>query len=444
MKKSDSELLFNLSAEAGVLGSAILDKFTLHEVRNLLPDETCFVKPEHRTLYRVLLDLASTNGDKWDMIVIRARLNELGLLKAIGGVDYLVRLADAVPCPSNAGYYAGLVADAHKRRLIAEYAESITRKASEAGSTEDLYTKAAAGLQSILETGQRADDCEYLGDIVSLLTFDNADQYISTGFNSLDDAFYGLGAGHVIIIAGRPSMGKTAMMLNMALPLAKETRPVAFFSLEMTKKDLADRIVSSESKIDLACIMRGWLTDEQKERIQQVKSDLAAIPLIIDTTKPLTPERLRSRIFYLKQTKGIEAVFVDYLQLMHADVKKGQSRYEAITDISTQLKSIALSMEIPIVVGCQLNRLVEGRDDKRPRLSDLRDSGSIEQDADVVCLLHRPSYYPQQKQDKNERYPGTVQDDTAAEIIIAKNRRGITGMVPMDFYGRFCTFTENK
>jgi replicative DNA helicase len=255
---------------------------------------------------------------------------------------------------------------------------------------------------------------------------------LDTGFYELNDKTCGLQPGEMIIVAGRPSMGKTSFALNVAEHIGVDDKtPVAFFSLEMGKQQLAERFLCSRSFVDLQRVRKGILTSDEYQKINQISGELYEAPIFIDDTSSLTPLELRAKSRRLKSQHDIRAIFVDYLQLMHMGAVV-ESRQQEISTISRYLKALARELNIPVVVLSQLNRSPEDREGHRPRMSDLRESGSIEQDADVVILLHREDYYHRGEKDYKE--------DNSAEVIIAKQRNGPTGNVPLRFFEKFARF----
>ncbi len=435
MTTKQENMLTSVESEAAVLGAMMLDRAVVPIAENILRDEMYFSNLEYRMIYRLLLDINKRNNSGWDIVCFRDELKKRNQLNAVGGVEALVEIANTTPSSANCLYYSNIVLDKYKRRRLCEYADNLKLTVGQ-GDIEDIFNHAEKDFRAILEEGGKSDAMILLESALDGVNFSDESTYIATGFPSLDNVINGLGKGHLIVVAGRPGMGKTSFMLNIA-DLISETHPVGFYSLEMTAEDLMQRMICARSGVNLEltrkCYRNSW-TEEITARIAVTKSILKQHKICIDETKPLTPDRLRTRIYWLQKKHGVKAVFVDYLQLMRVDGKT-TGLYETVTRLSQELKSIALQLEIPIVVGCQLNRAVENREVKRPRLSDLRDSGSIEQDADVVILLNRPGYYKMQAGE-------TGANLNEAEIDIAKNRRGHTMTFQMTFEPGLCKFNE--
>ncbi len=424
----------DLEAEMSLLGSLMLDREVIGLVIPAIPRHQAgrFYKPEHRLIYEALLDLYD-NGTAIDLVILRDELSRRGILEKVGGVDSLVQLVQSVPSAANAEYYAAIVRDkALLRELIAcsgeiiddayaarEPAPEILDKAEQRFFmvTEQRITEEAQGLSGLLEETFRQiqdRDGNYLTGV-------------ATGFLEMDDMTSGLQPGELIIVAARPSMGKTAFGLNLAEYMAvNENQPTIFFSMEMSKQQVAQRILCSRGKVDSHRLRRGMLNTHEIKQLQMICDELRDAPLFIDDTPGMTVLELRAKARRMWLQHGLKAVFIDYLQLMHTP--GAESRQQEIAIISRGLKALGRELSVPIIALAQLNRGTEGRDGHRPRMSDLRESGAIEQDADVIMLLHRPAYY-----DPNE-------EPNVAEIIIAKQRNGPTGTIKLHFDSRSTRF----
>ena len=379
-----------------------------------------------------MLDLYD-KGSAIDLVILRDELSRRGDLEKVGGVEYLVQLVQSVPSAANAEFYAGIVRDKALLRDLISASGAIIDEAYTAHDevaaildraeqqffmvTEQRVANEAVGLSSLLEqTFQQIQDRE--GNYLT---------GAPTGFLELDDLTSGLQPAELIIVAARPSMGKTAMGLNLAEHMAvNENMPVVFFSMEMSRQQVAQRILCSRGRIDSHRLRRGMLNEQEIRQLQMICDELRDAPLFIDDTPGMTVLELRAKARRLWLQHKIKAIFIDYLQLMHTP--GAESRQQEIAIISRGLKALGRELNVPIVSLAQLNRGTEGRDGHRPRMSDLRESGAIEQDADVVMLLHRPSYY-----DPNE-------DPNVAEVIIAKQRNGPTGTVKLHFDARSTRF----
>ncbi|HDS84904.1 MAG TPA: replicative DNA helicase [Phycisphaerales bacterium] len=428
-------------AEAAVLGSMILDRDCISSMIELIrPDY--FSRTEHRLIYDGLLRLYEANSSI-DLVLLRDELKKMDCLEAVGGVEYLVKVAEAVPSAANAEYYAAIVREkAMLRELARTCAEIMQDACDEAGDvsekldsaeqkvfavTEKKITGAAVPVKNLITEAFEAIEARKGSHVTGL----------ETGFEELNQLLCGLQKGEMIIVAARPSMGKTSFALNMAeYQAADEDIPVVIFSLEMSRQQLVERILCSRSGVDSQLVRKGMLSTEQFAELTRAGGELFEKPLFIDDTPGLTPMMIRGKCRRLKSQYDIQAVYVDYMQLMSLG-GYAESRQQEISTISRQLKALARELEVPVVVLSQLNRAAEGREGHRPRMSDLRESGSIEQDADVIILLHREAYYHRHDPGWEEENPDKA---NTAEIIVAKQRNGPTDVVNLVFDGRLTRF----
>lgn len=431
----------DLGAEAAVLGSMIVDPRCIGDVVEAIKRDA-FYHTEHRVIFDALIALFEKNrGEGIDGLLVRSELERCNQMEAIGGAGYLQRIIETVPSSANVQYYAEIVKEKMLLRETIAAATEILRDAydesSEAGEKLDEAERKIFAI-----TDKRiANAAEALKDLVTR-TFELIEKRdgthitgLGTGYYELDDKTCGLQKGEMIIIAARPSMGKTALALNIAEHMGiVEKIPLAIFSLEMGKQQLAERFLCSYSGVDAQLVRKGMLGTEHYQKLVEACGVTSEAPIYIDDTSALTPLELRAKARRLRSAHGIRCIVVDYLQLMHIDSKRIESRQQEITTISRYLKSLARELDVPVVVLSQLNRSPEGREDHRPRMSDLRESGSIEQDADVVMLLHREDYY--------HRGEEGYEPDNTAEVIIAKQRNGPTGTVKLMFREK-CTRFEN-
>lgn len=425
-------------AEAAVLGSMILDPECIGRIVETMKAEA-FSKPEHQLIFEGLVTLYE-DRNAIDLVLLRDTLKKQGRLTAAGGVDYLVRVAESVPNAASVDYYARIVQEKHMLRELAYTCQEILQDAcDEVGAadekldlaeqkifriTEQKIAGSAVPIKNLLHEAFEAIESRKGSDVTG----------ISTGYRMLNQQLSGLQRGEMIIIAGRPSMGKTSFAMNMAEYIGADAGlPVVIFSLEMSKQQLVERILCSRSRIDSQIVRRGLINTEQHNLLVQTASELNDKPIFIDDTPGLTPLVIRAKCRRLKSHYDIQAVFIDYLQLMSLGANV-ESRQQEISTISRYLKSLARELNVPVVVLSQLNRSAEIREGHRPRMSDLRESGSIEQDADVILLLHREDYYHRGEPDYEET--------NKAEIIIAKQRNGPTGTVELLFNGRCTRFEE--
>jgi replicative DNA helicase len=431
----------DLGAEAAVLGSMIVEPRCIGDVIEVLKRDA-FYHTEHRLIFDVVLALFEKNrGEGIDGLLVRSELERRNQMDEIGGVEYLQRVLETVPSSANVQYYAEIVREKMLlRETIAAATEILQDAYEDSGTASEKLDEAERKIFSV--TDKRVTGAAVaLKDLVTR-TFELIEKRegthvtgLATGYYELDDLTCGLQKGEMIIIAGRPSMGKTGLALNVAEHVGViEKIPTAIFSLEMGRQQLAERFLCSYSGVDAQLVRKGMLSTEHFQKLVEACGVISEAPIYIDDTSALTPLELRAKARRLKSAYGIRCLFVDYLQLMHVDSKKIESRQQEITTISRYLKALARELEIPVVVLSQLNRSPEGREDHRPRMSDLRESGSIEQDADVIMLLHREDYYHRGEEDH--------EPDNTAEVIIAKQRNGPTGTVKMTFREK-CTRFEN-
>ena len=422
----------SIEAEMSVLGAMILDNEVINLVIPIL-NKLSFYKTAHRELYQAIVDIYD-KGQPVDLVVLREELKKRSLLEKVGGVEYLMELEEAVPTIGNVEYYANIVREKAIKRNLIEVAATIQKQSFEESTdtehlldaseraifdiTQKKFNTASTKLNEILkETFSRIEN---LHDRQSRLTG------LSAGFYDLDDITCGLQPSELIIVAARPSMGKTSLVLNVVEHVGVvEKKPVVIFSLEMSAQQVAQNMLCSHARIDAHKLRMGFLDDKQWSDLSYGLGSLSEAPIFIDDTPGLTVLEMRAKARRLKAQYDIQLVAVDYLQLMESS--RGENRQQEISIISRGLKSLARELKIPVIAVSQLNRSAESREGHRPRMSDLRESGAIEQDADVIVLLHRDNYYDPDK-------------DNTAELIIAKQRNGPTGVVKLAFLSHFMRF----
>lgn len=426
----------SLEAEMSLLGSMLLNRDAIGEVINVIaPHEVdWFYRPDHRILFDLLVKLYDKQSPV-DLVVVREALAQQNQLEEVGGVAYLVELAESVPTWVNAKHYAQLVRDKGILRDLIRCCGQITDSAYHAAEdANDILDKAEQSLFEVTErriTGQPVPVRELVQEAAQQIESGERMYFsgLQTGFTELDDLTTGLQPGDLIIVAGRPSMGKTAFGLNMAEHIAvTDERPVVFFSMEMSRGQVVQRLLCSQAKVDSQRFRKRMCSEPEIKRLLETCGLLQEAPLYIDDTPGMTIMELRAKARRLRQLHRIEAVFVDYMQLMHQP--RAENRQQEIATISRGLKSLGRELDIPIVAMAQLNRMPEGRSDHRPRMGDLRESGAIEQDADVILLLHREEYYKPQSPD--------VQG--IAEVVIAKQRNGPTASIKLHFNRQLTRF----
>jgi replicative DNA helicase len=427
----------NLEAEQSVLGSLMLDS----EVFNLVSDMISlndFYKPAHQRIYESIFQL-SNSQQPIDLITVSNALQSQGDLESIGGSNYLLELINRTVSSVNVVSYAKIIKEkAMLRKVISASTGLIDKAYNEDFSDLDAFIDSAEAEFYKIGEAKTTDGLASSMEVVksSLLRIEELYKRksdvtgLGTGFTALDKMTAGLQGGELIIVAARPSMGKTAFSLNMAQSIVlRQKKTLAYFSLEMGRDQLMMRILSSESRINMKDIRAGRVPDNAWPKLIHSAQQLSESKLFIDETSGVSPFEIRARARRLKAQHGLDCIMIDYLQLM--DLKqKVESRERAVSEISKGLKSLAKELGIPIVALAQLNRGVEGRSDRRPLLSDLRESGSIEQDADVIMMLYREDYYDKDDPEKAGH----------AEVIVGKHRNGPTGNVKLKWeaeYGRF-------
>lgn len=427
-----------IEAECAVLGSMILDWRVVGEVIQILSGSEDFYHRKHGALYQVLVDMYDQN-QSLDMVQLKHRLEDLGLLEQVGGVPYLVELAESVPSASSAAYYARIVSEKSVLRRLIDATGHILREAySSSEPVGNLLDQAEQKIFSLADS-RVSDEATEL-KVLLQETYARLEAHdgrhltgLDTGYFELNDMTNGLQNGEMIIVAARPSMGKTALALNIAEHIASDQhQPVAVFSLEMSKQQLAQRLLCSRGGVDSQKVRKHNLSADEFGQLALVVGELSEAPLYIDDTPALTLLGLRAKARRLAARHDIKAVIVDYLQLMTSP--KSESRQQEVSTLSRGIKAMARELNVPVVCLSQLNRSSESREGHRPRMSDLRESGSIEQDADVVMLLHREDYYHRGEDD----YP----PNNTAELIVAKQRNGPTGTVKLQFHGATMRFNN--
>lgn len=420
----------NLEAEMALIGSLLIDRELMPAVSELVT-ATDFYSHINEAIFAALTQLYE-KGEPLDKISLVEELRTRNQLDRIGGPAYLSALMETIPTAASAEYYAKIIREKALLRSLIHAGTQVTGYGFE--GEDDVEGALDSAEQVVYEVGRRQSRGEFT-PITKLLrsTFEQIDRLsqqtgertgITTGFRDIDQYTAGFQPGNFIILAARPAMGKTSMALNMAAATAKEDgKPVGVFSLEMTNDELVSRLLCSEARIDAQQMRKGNLRPDDWEKISYAMGVLAETPIYIDDTGTVTVSELRSRCRRLQAAEGLGAVFIDYLQLVRPSAaSKSTNRNEELSEICRTLKATAKELKIPIVALAQLNRAVEQRQDKRPMLADLRDSGAIEQEADIVTFLYRDAYYN----------PETAEGDMT-EFIIAKQRNGPTGMVKLRF-----------
>src|SRR3954469_6747665 len=428
----------NMEAEQAVLGAIFLEPSSLTLASEMLIPED-FYRGAHQRIFNAMLKL-NDKGEAIDLVTVTEELAATKLLEDVGGISYLSELAGSVPTAANIEYYAKIVEEKSLLRRLIRTATSIAQDSFTREDEVDALLGEAE--KSILEVSQRksAGSFHQMKDVL-VRTYDNIEVMhnrvgditgIATGFAELDKMTAGFQRNDLIIVGARPSVGKTAFALNIAQNVATKTdEKVAIFSLEMGAEQLVMRMLCAEGNIDAQRLRTGSLTDEDWGKLTMAMGSLASTGIFIDDTPGIRISEIRSKCRRLKQEHGLGMILIDYLQLIQGNGRSGENRQQEVSEISRSLKALARELEVPVIALSQLSRGVEQRQDKRPMMSDLRESGSIEQDADIVAFLYRDDYYDKESESKDQ-----------IEIILAKQRNGPTGTVTLAFVKQYNKFVN--
>lgn len=428
----------NVEAEQAVLGAIFLEPSSLTVTSEMLRPED-FYRSAHQKIFRAMVKL-NDEGKAVDLIIVTEELAANKGLEDVGGVAYLSELAGSVPTAANVEYYARIV---EEKSLLRRLIRTATNIAQEGYSREDeVEGLLGEAEKSIMEVAQRKNSgsFENIKDVL-VRAYDNIEELanrkgdvtgIPTGFAELDRMTAGFQRNDLIIVAARPSVGKTAFALNIAQNVATKTdENVAIFSLEMGAEQLVMRMLCAEGNINAQNLRTGALTDEDWRKLTMAMGSLSNAGIFIDDSPGVRIGEIRSKSRRLKQEHGLGMIVIDYLQLIQGNGRSGENRQQEVSEISRSLKALARELEVPVIALSQLSRGVEQRQDKRPMMSDIRESGSIEQDADIVAFLYRDDYYDKESENKN-----------IIEIIIAKQRNGPTGTVSLAFVKEYNKFVN--
>lgn len=429
----------NVEAEQSVLGGILIENDAINKVLEILTPED-FYRDSHRRIYNALINL-STRDEPADLITLTNELRNIDQLDAAGGASYIASLIDSVPTAANIEYYARIVKEKSiLRQLIQTSTDIITESYQDRSDVESFLDEAERSIFQISENRVRPSFYP-IRDIVkqSFKTLERLYEKkelvtgVPSGFKELDQMTAGFQPSDLIIVAGRPSMGKTAFCLNVAQYAAIEKRtPVAVFSLEMSKEQLVIRLLCSEAHVEGTKLRTGFLSEGDWPRLTIAAGNLSEAPIFIDDTAALSVLELRAKARRLKADQGLGMVIIDYLQLMRGRAR-AESRQQEISEISRSLKAVAKELNIPVIAVSQLSRRTEERTGMRPQLSDLRESGAIEQDADLILFLYRDEVYNRSEDNPNRG---------KAEMIIGKQRNGPTGKIELAFLSKFTTFKD--
>ncbi|AND80213.1 replicative DNA helicase [Streptococcus pantholopis] len=434
----------DLLAEQSVLGSVFISPEKLVAIREFVePDD--FYKYSHKIVFQAMITLSDRN-EAIDATTVRTVLDDQGDLQNIGGLSYIVELVNSVPTSANAEYYAKIVAEkAMLRNIISRLTDTVNLAYEGARVSEDIIADAEKALVEINEHSHRSG-FRKISEVLKV-NYENLEirsqqttdvTGLPTGFRDLDRITTGLHDDQLIILAARPGVGKTAFALNVAQNVGtKQNRPVAIFSLEMGAESLVDRMLAAEGMVDSHALRTGQLTDQDWNNVTIAQGALAEAPIYIDETSDIKVTEIRARARKLSQELegGLGLIVIDYLQLITGT--RPDNRQQEVSEISRQLKILAKELKVPVIALSQLSRGVEQRQDKRPVLSDIRESGSIEQDADIVAFLYRDDYYRKEGEASEE----TLEDNTI-EVILEKNRSGARGTVKLIFQKEYNKFSS--
>ena len=422
-------------AEQSVLGGMLLSKDAISEVVEILRERD-FYRPAHELIYDAILDLYS-RGEPADPVTVSAELTKRGDLTRAGGAPYLHTLISSVPTAANASYYAKIIRErAIMRRLVEAGTKIVQLGYTTEGEVDDAVNQAQAEVHAVTER-RAAEDYIQLSELLPA-AFDEIEKIssgvvgegVKTGFKDLDALTHGFHPGNMIVLAARPAVGKSTLGLDIAryASIHKGDTSV-IFSLEMSRSEITMRMLSAEARVPLNNIRSGALSDEEWARMARRMGEISEAPLFIDDSPNLSLMEIRAKARRLKQRHNLKLIVIDYLQLMTSG-KRVENRQQEVSEFSRQLKLLAKELNVPVVAISQLNRSPEQRSDKKPMLSDLRESGSIEQDADVVILLHRDDLYDQQARSGE------------ADLIVAKHRNGPTRTITVSAQLHFARFTD--
>lgn len=436
MSGADKTIPQNIEAEEAVLGALLIDAEAIFRVLSFLRVEHFYLQ-KHRWIYEAILGLHEQR-EPVDFLTLTAALERQEQLQAIGGSAYILQLISAVPSAINIESYAHMVEQASVRRRLLEVASEIAKLAYDEekgiGEVVDQSERAlfAVSQQRIARDLRPVQEVvgTYRDYLYNLYAHRGELMGVTSGFRDLDRLLGGFQRSDLIVLAARPGVGKTSLLLTMALKAAEKGKLVAIFSLEMSAEQLVQRMISSLSRVDAQRLRIGNLQDEDLPKIEDAIGHLADLPIYIDDTPALTPLQLRTKCRRLHSEHGLDMAYVDYLQLMTADTRT-ENRVQEVSYLSRMLKALARELDTPILTASQLSRAVEQRQDRRPVLSDLRESGSIEQDADVVMFIYRDDMYHPETQQLN-----------IAEIMVAKHRSGPLGTVQLYFNRNLTQFAD--
>ena len=463
-KKSENKQPSNLEAEQALIGSVLVNNDIIDEISTII-NPSIFYDPAHVKIYEVIQNL-NNKGMIANPITLKNYFEKDNMLGEVGGTEYLVRLTRFSSSVKQAIDYAKIIHEMYLRRELVLISDQLSNDTLNANDQElnaetiiedterSLYKLAEKGTfsQSFIKFNQAIDQTIQMA--TSAMQSDQGIVGVPTGLTELDEKLGGLHKSDLIILAGRPSMGKTALATNIAYNASQnilkrqEKSSVDFFSLEMSSEQLSTRILSEQARIKSDDIRKGKVTEEEINRYIEASRNIYNLPLFIDETPAITIATLSNRARRIKRLSGLSLIVVDYIQLMRSSSIKNEGRVQEISEITQGLKALAKELSVPVLALSQLSRAVEQRDDKQPQLADLRESGSIEQDADVVMFVYREAYYLERKQPKlgsieHAEWQSKMNDvNSLADIILGKQRHGPTGTVKVEFEGIYTKFKD--
>ena len=428
----------DIEAEQAIIGSMLTDKDAVISAIEVLKDDA-FYREDNKAIYSAILSLYSKN-EPIDIITVKAELVEAGNFERVGGIEYLASLPDKVPTTANVERYIKIVDEKYMLRKLIQSANDLIALGYD--ETEDVDAILDMAEKKVFDLTQNKNASAYssikdvlvesFAELEKLYNQKGHVTGVSTGFADLDYKTSGLHGSELIILAARPAMGKSAFAINIATNAAVQSKvPVVIFNLEMSKDQIGNRILCSEALVDSNKIKTGQIEDQDWMKLASTLGVLSDAPIYIDDTPGITVMEIRAKCRKLKMEKNIGLIVIDYLQLIQGSGKKNASREQEISEISRSLKILAKELNVPVIALSQLSRTAEKRDDKRPMLSDLRESGAIEQDADIVIFLYRDDYYNEDSEEKN-----------VAEVIMAKHRGGSTGTVKLAWMPSYTKFAN--
>lgn len=440
----------SLEAEMCVLGSMMLSPAVIEPVMEAIT-ENDFYRPGHKTIFQSITNLAM-NGRAVDLVTVRQDLLERGQLQFAGGVEYLIQIAESVPTPANAVDYAEIVLDKSMLRNLESAGYEIVKQVHDGEDTTDEKLESAE--RTVFEVGKRrlrksfvelrTAAHDFMEDVDKLYESGVPILGAPSGFYDLDSITGGLYETDLLILAARPAMGKTAFAMSIATHVAAQKKgAVAVFSLEMGAKQLVRRMVAGRSQMSMSILKKPNLSGDDYDRLVDACEQLYSLPIFIDDNSDITPFELRAKVRRLKAEHGLSLVVIDYLQLMRSN-RRTENRVQEVGEIARALKGLAKEMNVPVIALSQLSRQVENRPDKRPMLSDIRESGSIEAEADLVMFIYRDAYYKAKEEGADQPQDLPPSHVEAAEIIIAKHRNGPTGKVEVGFQPAYARFVNLK